>query len=69
MLGMSNAEAITNVTAGAADACGLRDRTGTLEPGKDADILAVAGDPLTDLSALHDVLAVYVRGRRVDEAP
>lgn len=62
MLGMSNAEAITNVTAGAAAACGISDRTGTLEPGKDADILVVAGDPLTDLSALHDVLAVYVRG-------
>lgn len=63
MLGMSNAEAITNVTAAAAAACGISDRTGTLEPGKDADILVVAGDPVTDLSALHDVLAVYVRGQ------
>jgi imidazolonepropionase-like amidohydrolase len=65
MLGMSNADAIVNVTAGAADACGIADRTGTLEPGKDADVLVVAGNPLDDLSALRDVVAVYVRGRRV----
>ncbi|HEX4822606.1 MAG TPA: amidohydrolase family protein [Acidimicrobiales bacterium] len=63
MLGMSNVEAITNVTAVAADACGIADRTGTLEVGKDADILAVSGDPIADLSALHDVVAVYARGR------
>ena len=65
MLGMSNADAIVNVTAGAADACGIADRTGTLEPGKDADVLVVDGNPLDDLSALRDVVAVYVRGRRV----
>ena len=63
MLGMSNAEAIINVTADAAAACGISDRTGTLEPGKDADVLVVAGDPLTDLSALHNVLAVFARGK------
>jgi len=62
MLGMSNAEAIINVTADAARACGIDDRTGTLEPGKDADIIAVAGNPLTDLSAIHDIVAVYARG-------
>ena len=36
-----------------------------LEPGKDADILAVAGNPLADLSVLHNVVAVYARGRRI----
>ena len=50
-IGMTNAEAITNVTAFAAEVCGVADRTGTLEPGKDADILAVAGNPLDDLNA------------------
>jgi imidazolonepropionase-like amidohydrolase len=33
-----------------------------LRPGYDADILAVAGDPLTDQVALHAIEAVYVRG-------
>ena len=64
-MGMANAEAITNVTAIAAHACGIADRTGTLEVGKDADILVVAGDPVADLAALNDVIAVYARGRRV----
>jgi imidazolonepropionase-like amidohydrolase len=62
-IGMTNAEAISNVTAFAADVCGIADRTGTLEPGKEADILAVAGNPLADINAIHDVVAVYARGR------
>jgi imidazolonepropionase-like amidohydrolase len=65
-IGMSNADAIRNVTAVAAEVCHLSDRTGTLEPGKDADILAVAGDVLADITAIHDVVAVYARGHRVD---
>jgi imidazolonepropionase-like amidohydrolase len=61
-LGMTNAEAITNVTAFAAEVCGIADRTGTLEDGKDAYILSVAGNPLEDITAIHDVVAVYARG-------
>jgi imidazolonepropionase-like amidohydrolase len=64
-LGMSNAEAIINVTAVAAEVCGVADRAGTVEVGKDADLLVVAGDPLGDLTALHNVTAVYARGRPV----
>lgn len=64
VLGMSNAEALTNVTAFAAEVCGLAHVTGTLEVGKDADLLAVAGNPVEDLAAIHDVVAVFARGRR-----
>lgn len=64
-IGMTNAEAIINVTAFAAEVCGIADRTGTLEPGKDADILAVAGNPLADITAIHDVVAVFARGRQL----
>ncbi len=59
VLGMSNAEALTNVTAFAAEVCGLAHVTGTLEVGKDADLLAVAGNPVEDLAAIHDVVAVF----------
>jgi imidazolonepropionase-like amidohydrolase len=62
-IGMSNAEAIMNVTAVAAQVCGLADRTGTLETGHDADLLAVAGNPLEDITAIHDVVAVFARGK------
>jgi imidazolonepropionase-like amidohydrolase len=61
-IGMTNAQAITNVTAFAAEVCGIADRTGTLEIGKDADILAVTGNPLEDITAIHDVVAVFARG-------
>jgi imidazolonepropionase-like amidohydrolase len=65
MLGMTNTEAIANLTAVAAEVCGIADRTGTIEAGKDADLLVVAGNPLADLAALHDIRAVYARGRPV----
>jgi imidazolonepropionase-like amidohydrolase len=64
-LGMTNAEAITNVTAFAAEVCRIDDRTGTLEVGKDADILAVAGNPFEDITAIHNVVAVLARGKLV----
>lgn len=64
-IGMSNAEAIINVTAFAAQVCGIADRTGTLEPGKDADVIAVAGNPLDDIDAIHDIVAVFARGQRL----
>ena len=62
-IGMSNAEALVSATSVAAEVCGVGDVTGTVEPGKDADLLAVAGNPLEDLAALHDVVAVWARGR------
>lgn len=39
--------------------------TGALEPGRDADIIAVTGDPLKDLRALNHLTMVFRRGRRV----
>lgn len=64
VIGMTKAEALRNVTAVAAGACGIAGITGTLEVGKDADIIAVAGNPLDDLSAIHNVTAVFARGVR-----
>jgi imidazolonepropionase-like amidohydrolase len=66
-IGMSNAEALTATTAVAAELCGVADTAGTLEPGKDADIIAVSGNPLADLSAIHDVVAVFAKGRATVE--
>jgi imidazolonepropionase-like amidohydrolase len=63
--GMSNLDALRSATSQAALACQLDDRKGRLAPGKDADILAVAGDPLTNLRTLDQVRAVYRAGHRV----
>jgi len=65
MLGMTPAEALRASTSHAAAVCGLGHRKGRLEPGYDADILAVHGDPLTDPAALHRIVGVYVRGERM----
>jgi imidazolonepropionase-like amidohydrolase len=62
-LGMSPLEALRSMTSVAARVCGLASRKGRLAPGFDADLVAVAGDPLADPAALHDVRAVYVSGR------
>lgn len=61
-LGTSPAAALTAVTARAAEACGLAGRKGSLRPGMDADLLVVAGDPLSDPSALLEVRAVFRGG-------
>jgi imidazolonepropionase-like amidohydrolase len=61
------AQGLTTTTAVAAEVCGIAQTTGTLETGKDADILAVAGNPLEDITAIHDVIATYARGQRAPQ--
>jgi imidazolonepropionase-like amidohydrolase len=53
-LGMSPMEAIQSATSRAAEAIGINKEVGTLAPGKLADILAVDGDPLSDIRILQD---------------
>lgn len=53
-LGMSSMQAIQTATRNAADALGMLSQIGTLERGKLADIIAVDGDPLSDISVLND---------------
>lgn len=60
--GLSPMEAIVAGTSRAAECLGIADRVGTIEPGREADLLIVAGDPLADLRALQDVVAVFKRG-------
>jgi imidazolonepropionase-like amidohydrolase len=54
------------VTSVAAGVLGLGHRKGRLEPGYDADILAVDGDPIADMEAIHRVRAVYGCGTNVE---
>jgi imidazolonepropionase-like amidohydrolase len=68
-LGFDPAEALMTITSTAADVCGLADRKGRIAPGFDADILAVDGDPLADLDAIHRIRAVYARGVEVEAVP
>ena len=63
-IGMTNAEAITTSPPSPPRCAASPRRTGTLEAGKDADILAVAGNPLDDITAIHNVIATYTKGKR-----
>jgi imidazolonepropionase-like amidohydrolase len=64
-IGMTNTESLRAVTSAAASACGVEGRKGRIAPGYDADIIAVSGDPLADLTALLRVTAVFRRGIQV----
>jgi imidazolonepropionase-like amidohydrolase len=63
--GMSTAHALEAATRIAAQACGVAPLVGTLEPGKEADLLVVDGDALQDIEAVANVAAVYIGGKQV----
>jgi imidazolonepropionase-like amidohydrolase len=60
--GMTPAQAIVAATRNAADLLGLGDRVGSLEPGKQADLVAVRGNPLQDVTVLKQVALVMKGG-------
>ncbi|MGE5833968.1 MAG: amidohydrolase family protein [Acidobacteriota bacterium] len=63
--GMPAAEAILAATRNAADLIGAADRIGSLQAGRFADVIAVAGNPLTDISELRRVTFVMKGGKVV----
>ena len=65
--GLTPMKAILAGTRSGADALGILDQVGTVEPGKEADLLVVAGNPDEDIGALSDVVAVFKAGRRVGD--
>ena len=56
---------VQSATTGAAQALGIADSLGAIAPGMAADIIAVEGDPLADVTALQRVVFVMSRGRVV----
>jgi imidazolonepropionase-like amidohydrolase len=67
-LGMPPGEIIRASTANAAELLGWQDRIGVIEPGKFADIIAVTGDPLVDVTELERVQFVMKSGEVVKNA-
>ncbi|HXY15056.1 MAG TPA: amidohydrolase family protein [Terriglobales bacterium] len=60
--GMTPMQAIQAATINAADLLGKRDLLGSVKPGKYADLVAVSGDPLSDVSILETVEFVMKDG-------
>jgi imidazolonepropionase-like amidohydrolase len=60
--GMPPAAAIKAATLNAADLLGIAAETGSIEPGKRADLIAVSGDPLSDITVLKRVSFVMKDG-------
>lgn len=63
--GMSPAQAIRAATAESAAALGMEREIGQVAPGFSADLIAVEGDPLADVTVLERVVAVVKAGRPV----
>jgi imidazolonepropionase-like amidohydrolase len=66
--GMTPAQAIRSATSMAAELLAVKDSLGTIEPGKLGDIVAVPGDPLSDISLMEKVDFV-MKGGAVQRRP
>src|SRR6266404_2062587 len=63
--GMPSLDVIRAITTNAAEMLGWQDRIGAVEPGKFADLVAVAGDPVADITELERVKFVMKNGQIV----
>ena len=60
--GMTPMQAIQSATVGGADLLGIADKLGSIKQGKLADLIAVRGDPLSNVRLLEDVRFVMKQG-------
>jgi len=60
-------QALVAATRHAAELCGVGDELGTIEPGKLADLIVVAADPLEHITNLRRLLLVLKEGRIVSD--
>ena len=64
-IGRSTQETLYRATLGNATIAGISEETGSIEPGKSADLIVVKNNPLEDLSSLRNVTLVMARGNLI----
>lgn len=67
VVGMTPLQAIQAATVKASELIGWQDRIGTIEAGKFADLIAVDGDPISDITTLEEVKFVMKGGKVIKE--
>jgi imidazolonepropionase-like amidohydrolase len=67
-LGLRPIDALKAATSADADLLGIATKVGTLEPGKLADVIAMPGDPIDDITATERVFFVMKEGEVVKHA-
>jgi len=67
--GMTPAQALRSATLNAAELLGMQNDVGSITPGKYADLVAVKGDPLADISVLQKIDFVMKGGEIYKSAP
>lgn len=67
--GFTTMEALQAATLVSARAMGMEKESGTIEPGKRADVILVDGNPLENISDIRKVTAVFAGGRMYQPAP
>ena len=68
-LGMAAIDALKSATSNDAELLGIAQKVGTLEKGKLADIIAMPGDPTTDITATERVSFVMKEGKIIRSGP
>jgi imidazolonepropionase-like amidohydrolase len=68
-LGMTPIDALKSATGNDAELLGIGQKVGTLEKGKLADIIAMPGDPTSDITATERVSFVMIEGRIIRQGP
>jgi imidazolonepropionase-like amidohydrolase len=68
-LGMAPIDALKSATSNDAELLGIRQKVGTLEKDKQADVIAVPGDPTADITATERVSFVMKEGKIIRQGP
>lgn len=66
--GMTEMDALIAATRTSAELCGVKDRLGTVETGKIADLVVISEDPLEDISNIRKTKLVFKGGSLIEVA-